>query len=458
MAGSSESSKYEFLEKKGLTKAEIEEAFRRARLVPSSQPVAPPPPAAAPPAGAPPPSKPWEASTRGPAPGGPAPPQKHGLRLSQAVLLLGAAGGAAYCFRNYLEPFADAVRLALGNAPAEEPEEGEEASEAGPEGCAALGAGSGDGAAADGGEITPARSGKPEEAVEWEGAEEMRASLADVKAMVSDLAAKSPGPVQLENEIASLREDVQAIVAALKNPTLTPPPASPGSREGAPSSALSGEDGSLRSLMSKTRESLGGGEALTPATLYSPAAPRTLSPSPLPSPVVGGSAGVPMSSPNRTGSRPFGPAGGGDAAEAPAQAEGSAPQTPGEPPRPHSYMEVLEMLEQGKTPPGIRTDINDKPPNPSLEASSSALSPRAKPWERAPGPGGSPLEVGAPANGSGESPEQGSPGGGGASAGSRRRRPSRASGRPERAPQTTLYKRPAHCPRTPRPAPAPPRG
>ena len=414
MAGSSESSKFEFLEKKGLTKAEIEEAFRRARQIPSSQPVAAPAAATAPPAGAPPPSKPWEAPARGPAPGGHAPAEdKRGLRLSQAVLLLGAAGGAGYCFRNYLAPFADAVRLALGSAPAEVREDGEAASEGGPEGRAAPGTGSGGGVAAggDGDEAAPARSGKSEEAVEWEGAEEMRASLADVKAMVSDLAAKSPGPVQLENEIASLREDVQAIVAALKNPELTPPPASHGSREGASSTALSGQDGSLRSLMSKTRESLGGGEPLTPATLYSSAAPRTLSPSPLPSPVVGGSAGVPMSSPNRTGSRPLVPSGGGDAAEAPAG--GSAPQTPGEPPRPHSYMEVLEMLEQGKTPPGIRTDIDDKAPNPSLAASSSALSPRAKPWERAPGPGGSPLEAGAPAPGSGESPEQGSPGGGG---------------------------------------------
>ena len=70
----------------------------------------------------------------------------------------------------------------------------------------------GSGAAADGGEITPARSGKPEEAVEWEGAEEMRASLADVKAMVSDLAAKSPGPVQLENEIASLNKKEAALI------------------------------------------------------------------------------------------------------------------------------------------------------------------------------------------------------------------------------------------------------
>ena len=413
MAGSSESSKYEFLEKKGLTKAEIDEAFRRARQIPSSQPAAAlaPPPALAPspPAGGGPPQKPWEAQ-----PGGPplAPPPKPGFRLSQAVLLLGAAGGAAYCFRSYLGPLADAVRLALGTTPDEAPCSRDLASSEGNAESGSLEGGSREGNVGVG-DATPAVSAKqPAEQAEWEGAEEMRASLADVKAMVSDLAAKSPGPAQLENEIASLREDVQAIVAALKNPAdFTPPPGSPGSRAaagGVSTGAFSaGEDGSLRSLMTKTRESLGGVEALTPATLYSPAKPRVLSPSPLPSPVVGGSAGVPMSSPSRasaTGSDAFdgGGAGGG----------GGGPQTPGEPPRPHSYMEVLEMLEQGKTPPGIRTDINDKPPNPSLEASSSELSPRAKPWERAAGPGGSPAEPGL--HGNGDSPEQGSPAGGGA--------------------------------------------
>jgi len=412
VAGSSESSKYEFLEKKGLTKAEIDEAFRRARQIPSSQPAAAPAPpptlAPSPPEGGRvPPQKPWEAQ-----PGGAplAPPPKPGLRLSQAVLLLGAAGGAAYCFRSYLGPLADAVKLALGTAPDEVP--GSLASREGNAESVSLEGGSREGSTGVE-DSTPAASTKqPVEQAEWEGAEEMRASLADVKAMVSDLAAKSPGPAQLENEIASLREDVQAIVAALKNPAdFTPPPGSPGSRAaagGVSAGAFSaGEDGSLRSLMTKTRESLGGGEALTPATLYSPAKPRVLSPSPLPSPVVGGSAGVPMSSPSRasaTGSDTFvdgSGAGGG----------GGGLQTPGEPPRPHSYMEVLEMLEQGKTPPGIRTDINDKPPNPSLEASSSELSPRAKPWERAAGPGGSPAEPDL--RGNGDSPEQGSPAGGG---------------------------------------------
>lgn len=46
-----------------------------------------------------------------------------------------------------------------------------------------------------------------------------------------------------------------------------------------------------------------------------------------------------------------------------------------------SYMEVLEMLEKGQTPPGIRTDINDKPPNPYQPPPEPKLKPKPKPWE-----------------------------------------------------------------------------
>eukprot|EP00241_Pyramimonas_parkeae_P017321 CAMPEP_0114283732 /NCGR_PEP_ID=MMETSP0059-20121206/4264_1 /TAXON_ID=36894 /ORGANISM="Pyramimonas parkeae, Strain CCMP726" /LENGTH=606 /DNA_ID=CAMNT_0001404491 /DNA_START=11 /DNA_END=1831 /DNA_ORIENTATION=+ len=51
------------------------------------------------------------------------------------------------------------------------------------------------------------------------------------------------------------------------------------------------------------------------------------------------------------------------------------------PPHPRSYAEVLEMLEKGQTPPGIR-EIDDHPPNPSQELSGSRMQPRPKPWER----------------------------------------------------------------------------
>lgn len=46
------------------------------------------------------------------------------------------------------------------------------------------------------------------------------------------------------------------------------------------------------------------------------------------------------------------------------------------------WAQVLEMLEQGKTPPGIREDIVDVPPNPLAPPPDARLKPRSKPWER----------------------------------------------------------------------------
>eukprot|EP00890_Picochlorum_soloecismus_P006169 jgi/Picsp_1/6553/NSC_03896-R1_peroxin pex14 len=52
------------------------------------------------------------------------------------------------------------------------------------------------------------------------------------------------------------------------------------------------------------------------------------------------------------------------------------------PQHPVSYMEVLEMLERGQTPPGIRDDINDKAPNPQVTPPPARLRPLPKPWKR----------------------------------------------------------------------------
>ena len=54
----------------------------------------------------------------------------------------------------------------------------------------------------------------------------------------------------------------------------------------------------------------------------------------------------------------------------------------GEEGAPMSYMQVLEMLEQGRPIPGIRDDIDDKPPNPDLSPTVSAIEWQAKPWEK----------------------------------------------------------------------------
>ena len=40
------------------------------------------------------------------------------------------------------------------------------------------------------------------------------------------------------------------------------------------------------------------------------------------------------------------------------------------------------MLEQGRPIPGIRDDIDDKPPNPDLSPTASKMQRRAKPWEK----------------------------------------------------------------------------
>lgn len=58
-------------------------------------------------------------------------------------------------------------------------------------------------------------------------------------------------------------------------------------------------------------------------------------------------------------------------------------------------LQVLEMLEKGQTPPGIRTDIDDEPPNPSAPPPGARMQPRPKPWERADG-GISPAQGSSP--------------------------------------------------------------
>ncbi|XP_020270622.1 peroxisomal membrane protein PEX14 [Asparagus officinalis] len=58
----------------------------------------------------------------------------------------------------------------------------------------------------------------------------------------------------------------------------------------------------------------------------------------------------------------------------------SAPSTVEPAPHPKSYMEIMAMVQRGERPPNIR-DINDMPPNPNQEPSKSVLAPRPKPWE-----------------------------------------------------------------------------
>ncbi|KAJ4959763.1 hypothetical protein NE237_019673 [Protea cynaroides] len=60
----------------------------------------------------------------------------------------------------------------------------------------------------------------------------------------------------------------------------------------------------------------------------------------------------------------------------------SAPASmePAAAPHPKSYMEIMAMVQRGEKPPGIR-EINDLPPNPNQPPTNPRLAPRAKPWE-----------------------------------------------------------------------------
>eukprot|EP00891_Asterochloris_glomerata_P006807 jgi/Astpho2/6807/Aster-x1399 len=71
----------------------------------------------------------------------------------------------------------------------------------------------------------------------------------------------------------------------------------------------------------------------------------------------------------------------------PDKEEGSLPtkqelSPPAEAPHPASYMQIMDMLKKGETPPGIRTDIKDQPPNPTRPITEPKLKPRVKPWEQ----------------------------------------------------------------------------
>ncbi|XP_020098857.1 peroxisomal membrane protein PEX14 isoform X2 [Ananas comosus] len=51
-----------------------------------------------------------------------------------------------------------------------------------------------------------------------------------------------------------------------------------------------------------------------------------------------------------------------------------------DPPHPKSYMEIIEMVQRGEKPPNIK-EINDMPPNPDQPIPKPLLAPRPKPWE-----------------------------------------------------------------------------
>ncbi|GFR48938.1 hypothetical protein Agub_g10945 [Astrephomene gubernaculifera] len=69
--------------------------------------------------------------------------------------------------------------------------------------------------------------------------------------------------------------------------------------------------------------------------------------------------------------------------QSPAGGARTLPRAPPEQPAyPQSFHEVMEMVQKGITPPNVRTDINDAPPDPTRPLSEPRLPPPSKPWER----------------------------------------------------------------------------
>ena len=58
---------------------------------------------------------------------------------------------------------------------------------------------------------------------------------------------------------------------------------------------------------------------------------------------------------------------------------------------PQSFHDVMQMVSKGITPPNVRTDINDKPPDPTRALSEPRSKPLLKPWERPSGDAASAL-------------------------------------------------------------------
>jgi hypothetical protein len=55
-------------------------------------------------------------------------------------------------------------------------------------------------------------------------------------------------------------------------------------------------------------------------------------------------------------------------------------KTNDEPPYPQAYKDIIRMIQQGITPPNVKTDIDDRPRDPEAPLREGTLKTRAKPW------------------------------------------------------------------------------
>lgn len=422
VSSSPESSKRAFLEKKGLTPEEIAEAFKRA-----PQPAVPPP-SAAPRA----PSAPAPAAANAPAagavvsaaaqggPGSPlnaslgpavtslavAPQAPPGTPWTRVVFRMSLAAGACYLINKSFADSPTYVRAkdyvySLVRFPSSSSTQ----------------------AAVDAAAAAAAAAAK--EAIE-EQSRELRQSVEDVRALITranDERAEAERKAR-EQEVdfsraissvkAELSSDIRGIVTRAMSEVGSP---APGSTTGTPErgTAATGTAGSadltsfatdiaeLKALLKSTPLQHGGASPLTaesqPQSQSNSNAVMDLSPDD----VTRGVGGVRISNPSSftpsvAASARYAGVSAADDTPSPSAAAvaaaRSAPQgaaaagsssgpaaPPGaSPPHPPSYMQVLEMLEKGQTPPGIR-DIDDKPPNPAAPPPAARMARKPKPWE-----------------------------------------------------------------------------
>ncbi|KAI3426836.1 hypothetical protein D9Q98_006783 [Chlorella vulgaris] len=421
---SAPASKREFLQRKGLTEAEIDEAFRRAPQAPAAatdaaapaQPPAvthtlnhlqPQPPQYQPQAG---PMVLHQASQQ----------QQQGVRWTQVVLGAGFLGASAYAAKALVWPYmADCYHTWRGHVrPPPRPRLLH---------------------SADSGEAAEATKAVAE-AIQAQTAE-LRSSVESMKQVATSLeAATNKAAKETETgggglTVTGLREELRSFAATLQEgagAAPSPGAAQSGAADG--SSRVESELCEIKALLAEILRSPSGshspGErlagpgppttALTPHSVTSAtpqqqprsyAAPSGLPPLDLGAGASEGGATDGMQQQEGQQQQKGQQQGGQGQAQALVQevvqqqdgtlAPGAAVSAPfgvgmsvgegegaaggaSEPPPPHpaSYLEVLEMLERGQTPPGIRTDINDRPPDPLALPVEPRLKPRPKPWEK----------------------------------------------------------------------------
>ena len=331
VATSPDASKREFLEKKGLTSAEIDEAFRRAPVAPMVAAEA----QVAPTSTLPPPPKPYPVAPGTALAYPPPPPPRQPWTLTHVVLGLAAATAAAAGVHTVVRPrvtawLADraATRQAAAAADRDATAKATAAAVADAVGGVLAGHASRMTAAADAVAAAVARLDKGK-------------APALVNGMV-DAAASGITRADLQAELAALGDLLTAggVVAPPAPPPPPPPPPQPLSQP-ALSADAQRQIADLRAELAALRTARGA----EPVGRWS----------------AQGDSGV----------------GGGVPPPPP-----PPPPAPSVAPPPVSYTAVLAMLERGETPPGVRTDIVDTPPTGvALPPPAPSGPPPPKPWD-----------------------------------------------------------------------------